>query len=56
MTIYQLLPSELDRAELVIAELNKFVDIAEQVKKDIAEVKYLPTSTNQPLDNTLLSV
>ncbi|MCF6455652.1 type III secretion system chaperone [Pseudoalteromonas sp. MMG024] len=56
VTIYQLLPSELDRAELVIAELNKFVDIAEQVKKDIAEVKYLPTSTNQPLDNTLLSV
>lgn len=56
LAIYQLLPVEINRAELLIAELNKFVDIAEQIKKDVTELKFQSVFSNQPTDNGMLSV
>lgn len=56
ITVYQVLPAEVDRAVLVVDELNQFVDIAERTAKEVAQFKQTELSQDErPLAN-LMSV
>lgn len=56
LVVFQLLPPQVNRAELMINELNKFVEIAERVAKELARLSQLSNNHSESIEKHMLSV